>query len=189
MASTSASPSLASAAVQNPMFRQAVFEAVAGDDVESQQRQNNALLGLSDAEKAAMSSWAKKIRLAMIIIGTLMFIVAFYNFASTSASLSSNFLAIYVLFFATLICCYEVALKQVSFYIAQNFGFMYAPMGRSIFLALAAFMCFELSTFGKVMFALLVVMGIVQIYVNVKHPRFEEYMRSLHFKQVSSSWF
>jgi uncharacterized membrane protein len=192
MSGTSVPPSLAAAAVKNPMFQKAVFEAVSGEDAESQQehqaRQNNVLQGLSEEEKAAMSAWAKKIRVAMLIIGTLMFVVAFYNFASSSNSLSSNFLAIYVLFFATLICCYEIALKRTSFIIAQNFGFMYSPIGRSIFLALVAFMCFELSTFGKVMFAFLVVMGFVQLYVNCKHPKFEEYMRSLHFKSVSNSW-
>lgn len=46
-----------------------------------------------------------------------------------SNSVSENFIAMYVFFFSTLICCYELAMRQIAIMIVQNFGFLYNPIG------------------------------------------------------------
>jgi hypothetical protein len=41
-------------------------------------------------------------------------------------------------------------------------------------------MLFQLSTFGQVLFAVLLLAMVIQIYVNIKHKRFERYLRLTH---------
>jgi len=182
--------SLYTAAVQNPIFQNAaqnaMFEAVNKDDEATIQRnklmyaENQHILDCPPEEIEAMKKWANYLRYTMLIIATLMMVCAYYNFANGSNSVSTNFLALYILFFSCIICCYELAFKQVSIYIVQNFGFMFNPWGRTIFLILVEIMLFQLSTFGQVLFAVLLLAMVIQIYVNIKHKRFERYLRLTH---------
>lgn len=184
------SDSLYTAAVKNPIFQSAaqnaVFEAVNKDDEATIQRNkqmyadNQHILDCPPEEIEAMKKWANYLRYGMLIIASLMMVLAYFNFANSSNSVATNFLALYVLFFSCIICCYELAFKQVSIYIVQNFGFMFNPWGRTIFLILVEIMLFQLSTFGQVLFAVLLLAMLVQIYVNFKHKRFERYLRLTH---------
>lgn len=137
--------------------------------------------GIDDVELDKIVKWAKMLRVAMIVVSTLCIITSFYNLATTSNTVATNFLAVYVFFFSALVCCYEVALKQVVIVIVQNFGFLYNPVGRTIFVVFLAILLFQLSIMGMVMFAILLAMGIVQIYVDVKHPKFEKYKQVVHY--------
>ena len=96
-------------------------------------------------------------------------------------NVSENFIAIYVFFFSTLICCYELAMRQIAMMIVQNFGFLYNPIGKVIFLSFVGILLFQLSTMGIVVFCFLVIGGLVQIYVNFKHPKYQTYMRATHY--------
>ena len=125
----------------------------------------------------------------MIVVSTLCIITAFYNLATASNSVATNFLAVYVFFFSSLVCCYEVAIKQVVIIMVQNFGFLYNPIGRTIFVCFLAVLLFQLSTMGQVMFAILLVMGIVQIYVDCRHPKFEKYKMIIHYFVKASAQF
>jgi COPI associated protein len=136
---------------------------------------------------AKILKWSKFLRISMIVVSILCIITSWYNLAVSTNSVSTNFLAAYVFFFSMIICCYELALKQVAVLIVQNFGFMYNPFGRSIFLAFLAILLYQLSTMGKVMFAILIVMGIIQIYVDIRHPKFETYKRTMHFYNKASA--
>lgn len=136
---------------------------------------------------AKILKWSKFLRTAMIIVSILCIITSWYNLAQASNSVSTNFLAVYVFFFSMIICCYELALKQAAVLIVQNFGFMYNPVGRSIYLVFLAILLFQLSTVGKVMFAVLIIMGILQIYVDIRHPKFETYKRTMHFYNKASA--
>jgi hypothetical protein len=131
--------------------------------------------------------WSKFLRTSMIIVSVLCIITSWYNLATATNSVSTNFLAIYVFFFSSMICCYELALKQVAILIVQNFGFLYNPAGRSIFLIFLAILLFQLSTMGMVMFAVLIAMGVLQIYVDIRHPKFETYKRTMHFYNKASA--
>lgn len=144
---------------------------------------------IDDAELAKIEGWAKKLRVAMIVVSTLCIITAFYNLANTSNTVATNFLAVYVFFFSTLVCCYEIAVKQVVLIIVSNFGFLYNPIGRTIFICFLAVLLFQLSTMGMVMFAVLLAMGIVQIYVDCRHPKFEKYKMVIHYYGRASAQF
>jgi COPI associated protein len=102
--------------------------------------------------------------------------------STSSTDIGTTFIALYVFFFSSLICCYECALAQVSFMIVQNFGFMYNPVGRTIFLVFVAVLLFQLSDFGKACFAFLLLMLVVQLYVNFAHPKYESYIKKLHYR-------
>lgn len=136
---------------------------------------------------AKILKWSKFLRTTMIIVSVLCIITSWYNLATATNSISTNFLAVYVFFFSMMICCYELALKQVAVLIVQNFGFLYNPVGRSIFLMFLAILLFQLSTMGVVMFAVLLTVGILQIYVDIRHPKFETYKRTMHFYNKASA--
>ena len=157
-----------------PPYAQQQFQQAPGVD-------ESVIPGIDDAELERIVKWAKILRVAMILVSTLCIVTAFYNLATTSNTVATNFLAVYVFFFSTLVCCYEVALKQVVVIIVQNFGFLYNPVGRTIFVIFLAILLFQLSVMGMVMFAILLFMGIVQIYVDCKHPKFEKYKQVVHY--------
>eukprot|EP00286_Rhodomonas_abbreviata_P021530 CAMPEP_0181296702 /NCGR_PEP_ID=MMETSP1101-20121128/4845_1 /TAXON_ID=46948 /ORGANISM="Rhodomonas abbreviata, Strain Caron Lab Isolate" /LENGTH=227 /DNA_ID=CAMNT_0023401585 /DNA_START=52 /DNA_END=735 /DNA_ORIENTATION=+ len=111
------------------------------------------------------------------------------GFLATAAALSLQnqkdlgliFFAFYVMFFSTMICCFEVALQTISRLIAVNFGFMYSFWGRIIFLILVGFMSFLLSVFGKVAMGILYAVAAFHLFIMYKFPRFEEYLRKKHY--------
>lgn len=165
-------------------MKNAAFEAIAGEDHEGSHHadpNDGVLTGATEQEISAMDKWAKGLRVAWLATSAVIMVTAYLNFANSYNSIASNFLALYVLFFSCLMCCFEIPLKMISVVIVQNFGFMYNWMGRSIFLMFVAVMLFQLSVMGKVMFGVIVLLGLVQIYVNCRHPLFEKYMRTLHF--------
>jgi hypothetical protein len=141
---------------------------------------------VSKEELDIISGWASRLRIAMLLLSTLMVVVAFFNIITISLSIAHYFLAGYVLFFAVLICCYEIAFSYCSKRIATNFGFMYHPWGRTVFLLFVAILLFNLSLFGIILGAVLVAISLVYIYVHLKHPAFETYMRKLHYHKQAS---
>jgi hypothetical protein len=190
----SSQKSLASVAVQNPIFQQAaknaVFEAVANDDAAYWEEQHTvqqavkdgSVLDVSEEELIKIRKMARILKFAMMGICTCLFIVSWYNFLSTSSSvLTTTFLAMYLFIFALLLCCFELALRQAALVIVQNFGFMYSFKGRSIFLAFVAILSYQISTFGKVMFGVIIGYVLFSLYVYHKHPKFGKYLKTLHY--------
>ncbi len=184
--------SLAALAVKNPMFQKAakdaVFESISsGDDDEEQQQQSTSVpkdgsvLNISEEELSKIQKWAKVLKFSMIGIATLLFIVSWYNFFGTSSTIATSFLAAYLFVFAMLLCCFELPIRSAALIIVQNFGFMYNSYGRTVFLSFVAILSYQISTFGKVMFGLIILYGLVSIFVNWKHPMFGKYLRTLHF--------
>ena len=52
----------------------------------------------------------------------------------TTQSATTGVLAMYLVVFSCLLCCFETHLKAVSKFIALNFGFMYSAKARCIFM-------------------------------------------------------
>lgn len=180
--------SLASVAVKNPLFQQAaskaLFESISSSDQQEESLNNidPSAIDVSEEELTNIKKWVKILRFSMILISVLMIITAWYNILSvTSPSLSATFIALYLTVFSCLICCFELAIRQVALFIVQNFGFMYNAPGRIIFLILVAVLFFQLSIMGKVVFSIIVIWGIVNVYVNYKHPKYNMYLKKLHF--------
>lgn len=136
-------------------------------------------------ELKEIEQWAKRLRVAYMVISSIMAMAAFLSLGSND--LGVMFMALYVWFFALLIFCSELALKGVAKLIAQNFGFMYNPLGRLIFFLFVAVMCYELGLLGKIVMAMLTVASFVHLYVIIIHPAFEEYVRKKHYYNVQLS--
>ncbi|RYH14074.1 hypothetical protein EON65_34200 [archaeon] len=190
MATQSSGSSLATLAVQNPLFREqakkAAFEAVDQEENDNELWNQNAktvdpsALDVDDGELAEIKKYSRYMRFAMIGISTLMVITAWYNISSAS-SLSKGFLALYVFFFSMLLCCFEIAIRRVAVIIVQNFGFMYNPVGKILFLVVVAILCYQLSTLGKVCFAFLLMYTVATMYIQCKHPKYGQYQRLMHY--------
>jgi hypothetical protein len=182
--------SLASLAVQNPMFREqakkAAFQAVDKEENDNELWNAQAKvidpsqLDVDEKELAEIRKHARNMKIFMIATSTLMIITAWYNIG-TATYTSDSFLAIYLFFFAIMLCCFELAIRRVSKMIVQNFGFMYSAGGKVMFLAFIAMMCFELSALGKVCFALLICYCFANLYIQFKHPQYARYLRLMHY--------
>ena len=136
-------------------------------------------------ELKEIERWAKRLRVAYMVVSGVMALAAFMSLSSND--LGVMFMALYVWFFALLIFCSELALRGVAKLIAQNFGFMYNPVGRVIFFLFVAVMCYELGLLGKIAMAMLTAATLVHAYVIIFHPAFEEYVRKKHYYNVQLS--
>lgn len=141
--------------------------------------ESKSTLNIDEAELEQIENWAKKLRMGYLVTSVLMSLAAFFQLGTNN--LGVLFLALYVWFFALLIFCFELALTVVSRLIAQNFGFLYNPISRCLFLFFVMMMCYELGLIGKIVMAMLAVIGSVNIYVVIKHPQYEEYLRRQHY--------
>lgn len=149
-------------------------------DNDSSHGSDSSVIGEIDPkELAEIEIWIQKLRSAYTTVGILMLLASFFSLGTNN--LATLFLAIYVWFFGLLIVCVEVALKIVSKIISENFGFMYNPMMRFLFLFLNMVLCYELGLIGKIVVCLLAVTGCTHIYVAWKHPQFEHILRKKHF--------
>lgn len=77
-----------------------------------------------------MILYTRLINLALSILMILTSLLAML----TTQSATTGVLACYVIVFSCLLCCFETHLKQVSKFIAMNFGFMYSAKSRSFFM-------------------------------------------------------
>mmetsp|Transcript_14317 Transcript_14317/g.21438 ORF Transcript_14317/g.21438 Transcript_14317/m.21438 type:complete len:214 (+) Transcript_14317:57-698(+) len=134
-------------------------------------------------ELKQMQMWALILRVLYMCISICMAAAAFL--VLEKAHISTVFIALYVFFFAILICCFELALTSVARWMAENFGFMYSLSGRLIFIVFVAVLCFDLMLFGKIVMALLLAATCVDIYVYVSFPKYEAWLRHKHYAMLT----
>jgi hypothetical protein len=137
--------------------------------------------GIDEEELDKILYWSKILRVTFIVDSTLLVACAWYNILTLAHSLASNFLAVYLFFLSMLLCCYEIAIRQVALLIVTNFGFMYSLIGRAIFIVFVAVIAFQLSVFGIVCFSLLLASGILEAFVRLRYPKYGEYLRKQHY--------
>ena len=155
-------------------------------DPESQEvKLEDPTTGMEAKELAAMQKYATMLRVAFIIVAILMGAAAYLRLATTP-SISTVFVALYVWFFALVICCFELAIGFIAKIIAENFGFMYFPTGKGVFLAFVSFLCLDLSIFGIICTCLLLVLMCVNIYVMFKFPKYDAWLRYKHYMSTSN---
>jgi hypothetical protein len=139
-------------------------------------------LQISPEELGQLEKWNLILRVSYMAMSILMAAGSFLSL--DDSSLGTVFVALYVFAFAVIICCFELALKGIAFYIAENFGFLYTKSGRLLFMVFVAVMCFDLGTIGKVSMALLLLLVCVNIYVFLALPNYEAWLRKKHFSHV-----
>lgn len=136
-------------------------------------------LGVTPEELKKIQMWGLILRVSYMCASVLMAAAA--ALAIQDGGLSIVFIALYVFFFAIIICCFEVALNVVALWIAQNFGFMYTLLGRILFIVFVASLCFNLKLFGQIVMGILLVLVVLNIGVIVVFPKYEAWLRSKHF--------
>ncbi len=104
----------------------------------------------------------------------LMGIVAILELLTTPSA-SAGILSVYLLMFSCLLCCFEVHLKMVSVKIAKNFGFLFSPIGRIIFLIFIGVICFSFkSIIGYIGGGCMCVNALFNGYVLYRYPEVYE---------------
>jgi hypothetical protein len=156
------------------------------DDIESSLNNKSDIeaLNLTPEETEELKKWSRLLRLCFIICAALMITAGVLSLSS--ASLSNIFIALYIIFFGSLICCFELAFVGVSRWIAQNFGFLYTKLGRVLFLFFIAFLCYGLGLFGIIVMCLLIVGLGGNFYVWYRCPKYETWIRIQHFKNMTN---
>lgn len=137
-------------------------------------------LGVGEEEFVQIKQWTRNLRIAMLVVATSMILLALSNLSTDS--MSTFFMCFYILFFACLLCAFELSLATLSKFLLVNFGFLYNSKARSIFLVLVGILCYQMSIFGKVVFAMILFMCVAYSYISWKHPKFEYYVKRLHLK-------
>ena len=90
---------------------------------------------------------------------------------------SQAILALYAMSFGCMLCCFELRIKRVSEAIAKNFGFMYNPKGRVVFLLLCGFLMFSLGTImGWIVGAYLCALVPANVYILLKYPALDKHV-------------
>lgn len=95
----------------------------------------------------------------------------------TTQSATTGVLACYVVAFSCLFCCFETHLKQVSKFIALNFGFMYSAKSRAAFMIFVGTIMFSFSLFGQILGLCMLANAGFNIYILFKYPQFDDIQR------------
>jgi len=115
-----------------------------------------------------------QMRAANVVGVVLMFITGFLNFIA-GADITVAILSLYAMSFGCLLCCFELRLKAITALIVKNFGFMYNPRGRVVFLLCCGFLMFSLeSILGWVVGAYLCALVPANVYILLKYPELEK---------------
>lgn len=136
-------------------------------------------LGVTPEVLKKIQMWGLILRVSYMCASILMAAAAALTIQN--AGLSVIFIALYVFFFAIIICCFEVALNVIALWIAQNFGFMYTLLGRMLFIIFVASLCYNLKLFGKIVMGILLAIVVLNIGIIVVFPKYEAWLRAKHF--------
>lgn len=156
------------------------------NDIESQNKidpTSAEALGITPEQLKKIQMWGLILRVSYMVVSILMAAAAALMLQN-GPSLSIIFIALYVFFFAIIICCFEVALNVIAVWIAGNFGFLYTLFGRMLFMVFVASLCFNLALFGKVVMALLLALVVANIAIIIIFPKYEDWLRAKHFSTI-----
>lgn len=128
---------------------------------------------VKDIRSAPLSKLVVYMRVANVATASLMVASAVLSLL-TAGSLSTIVIGTYLSAFGCLLCCFEAHLKSMTSLIAGNFGFMYTAKGRFVFLVLLSILCFTLNLIGKITGVLLVCTALLNLYVILKFPDYEQ---------------
>lgn len=116
-------------------------------------------------------------RLANLGLSICMIVASLLSLLTTTSA-TTGVLACYVMVFSCLLCCFETHLKQISKFIALNFGFMYSAKARAVFMIFIGSILFSFSLFGMICGILMLVNAAANVYILIKYPGFEDAQRS-----------
>ena len=118
------------------------------DDYTVEEKADKALdMDTDEDEMKVIKSWAKLLRIFMVIICGLTLVTSLMNLIIASSS-SERILAFYVLSFSILLLLYEVAFTAIASQMSINFGFLYNTKNRLFLLGGMGMMCYNFEFFG-----------------------------------------
>jgi hypothetical protein len=109
---------------------------------------NQAMLQTTDKASDELPRLILSMRLYNMGLAVFMTFSAFTSLLGDDVG--QGVLAVYLMCFSTLLCCFETHLKAVSQSISDNFGFLYNAKGRASFLVFVALLCFSQGLLGKI---------------------------------------
>lgn len=178
----------AAAAAANAAIEEEKKKYFPGDEESQQASPAEAPLPPIDVdpeELKHMQKWSFILRILYMTISINMAASAFL--VLEKANISTLFVALYVFFFAIIICCFELALQGVAKWMSENFGFMYTLTGRLMFIVFVAVLCFDLGLYGIIVMAALLAAVCVNIYVFLAFPKYEAWLRQKHWEQLKGA--
>lgn len=116
-------------------------------------------------------------RLINLALSILMILTSFLAMLTTQSA-TTGVLACYVIVFSCLLCCFETHLKQVSKFIALNFGFMYSAKSRSFFMLFVGTILFSFSLFGKIIGLCMIANACFNVFILFRYPQYEDAQRN-----------
>eukprot|EP01033_Poteriospumella_lacustris_P017140 gene17138-12262_t len=116
-------------------------------------------------------------RLINLVLSILMILTSLLAMLTTQSA-TTGVLACYVIVFSCLLCCFETHLKQVSKFIALNFGFMYSAKSRSFFMLFVGTILFSFSLFGKVIGLCMIGNALFNVFILFRYPQYEDAQRN-----------
>jgi len=116
-------------------------------------------------------------RIVNLVLSVCMIITSLLALLTTQSA-TTGVLACYVVVFSCLLCCFETHLKQISKFIALNFGFMYSAKSRSIFMMFVGTILFSFSLFGKIIGLCMIANALFHILILFRYPQYEDAQRN-----------
>ena len=116
-------------------------------------------------------------RVANLSLSIAMIAVSLLSLLTTTSA-TTGVLACYVVVFSCLLCCFELHLKQVTKFIAFNFGFIFNAKGRALFMMFVGTILFSFSLFGKLVGLGMLANSIFNLYIIFKYPDFDNAQRT-----------
>jgi hypothetical protein len=123
-----------------------------------------------------------RVGVKLIIIASAVMMVAhgilsLLNISDAKNAVADGFVALYVLLFASLLLFHEISqfypIEQIDVIVRRNFGFLYKPLGKGIFMIFIAFLNFGISvdtTLGMITGIVLAIVGVVYVFLYLQNP-------------------
>jgi hypothetical protein len=148
------------------------------------QPQQDVTMALTDKPSDALPKLILTMRLYNMGLSIFMSFAGFMSLLGDD--LPSGVLALYLMVFSTLLCCFETHLKAVSQFISDNFGFLYHAKGRAAFLIFVSLLCFSQGLLGKICGVAMLFNAVFTFYVIFKYPEYEEIHRKYGTEDAGS---
>jgi hypothetical protein len=140
-------------------------------------------LGIDEDELVSIKTWSKLLRIVTVVSCGLMAMIGLTNLI-ISESRTKIILSLLLLFSAFLLLTFEIAFKNLSGFMAENFGLLYNSYARALILGSLAGLSFLMDFFGSLLCFVLIIIGCVNLYIGIKHPLLGKYIQNSHFHMV-----
>ena len=146
---------------------------------------------MNDVKNMESEKLARWMRIINILLSIFMGLAAVLTLLTLS-SFQGIFMAVYLLFFSTMLFLFELRLRMFESAIRDNFGFLYSFWGRAFFLVFMGTLCCALDVIlGYIAGAAMFCNTLFNGYVIYTHPNFAKGDTTEHYttgEQEAANW-